>query len=289
MVADFDKPTVDDEYTNILPDIRELTKSLALMFSQGNEQNIPVSSIRFINNQFSKFNGATFDVQAISIGGGGTGSTSAAGARSALGTDNASNVTTGIFDAARIPVLSITSKTSGDLPLTRTSGILSGTKVDQANTSQRGTVELNDTLTSSSTTEALTANQGKSLKDTADSLSNTVAAITNNSSITATGPAPAGQVDGGSCEISRSGSVVVISGEFTHPSLTQATTATGAIQAEFRPSQNSENVYTFIPGSSIQKATVTTTGEIIFDYVDFSGSATSKMITGKFTISYSIE
>ena len=46
--------------------------------------------------------------------------------------------------------------------------------VQDGTTSQKGAVQLNNTLTSTSTSQALTAAQGKVLKDSADSLSSTV-------------------------------------------------------------------------------------------------------------------
>jgi len=168
MSADFDKPTVGDEYVNILADVRDNQEALAKMFSDGSEANIPTGAVRFLNNQFSIWNGSSWVITPISIGGGGTGSSTAATARTALGANNAANLDTGTLNADRVPVLAVDTKTSGDLPLTRTSGTLTGTKVDQANTSQRGTVQLNNTLTSTSTTEGLTAAQGKALKDTVD-------------------------------------------------------------------------------------------------------------------------
>lgn len=177
MAADFDKPTVDDEYVNIFPDVRANQEALAKMFSDGSEANIPTGSVRFLNNQFYTWNGSSWIAAPISLSGGGTGSSDAATARTALGANNAANLDAGTMSADRVPVLAVDTKTSGDLPLTRTSGTLTGTKVDQSSTTVRGTVQLNNTLTSVSTTEGLTAAQGKALKDTADTLA-TAASVT---------------------------------------------------------------------------------------------------------------
>ena len=51
---------------------------------------------------------------------------------------------------------------------TLTSGVVSSAQLPTATTSTQGAVTLNNTLTSSSTTQALTAAQGKVLKDTLD-------------------------------------------------------------------------------------------------------------------------
>ena len=165
MAADFDKPTVSNTHVNVLPQIIDNQTSLARMFSDGGEANVPLRSVRFLNNIMYLWNGSIWEVAPVAIGGGGTGAQTATAARASLGTDVADNVTSGVFNADRIPTLNIADKTSGTLD---------GDRVDQATTSERGTVQLNNTLTSTSTTQALTAAQGKALKDTADSLANTV-------------------------------------------------------------------------------------------------------------------
>lgn len=156
MAADFDKPTVSNTHVNVLSQLRDNQTSLARMFSDGGEANIPPRSVRFLNNTMYLWNGSTWDVAPVAIGGGGTGAETAANARANLGTDVATNVTSGVFSSDRIPTISIADKTSGTLD---------GDRVDQSTTSERGTVQLSNTLTSTSTTQALTAAQGKALQD----------------------------------------------------------------------------------------------------------------------------
>ena len=156
MAADFDKPTVSNTHVNVLSQLRDNQNSLARMFSDGGEANIPLRSVRFLNNIMYLWNGSIWEVAPVAIGGGGTGAQTAAAARASLGTNIATNVDTGVFSADRVPTLSIADKTSGTLD---------GDRVDQATTSDRGTVQLNNTLTSTSTTQALTAAQGKVLAD----------------------------------------------------------------------------------------------------------------------------
>ena len=165
MAADFDKPTVSNTHVNVLPQIIDNQTSLARMFSDGGEVNVPLRSVRFLNNIMYLWNGSIWEVAPVAIGGGGTGAETSAAARTSLGTNVATNITSGVFDTDRIPTISIADKTSGTLD---------GDRVDQSTTSERGTVQLNNTLTSTSTAQALTAAQGKALKDTADSLASTV-------------------------------------------------------------------------------------------------------------------
>ena len=85
MAADFDKPTLDDEYTSILPQGRDNNNALAVMFNNIQVFNIPVNAVQFANGQFNLWDGANWNVQPVSISGGGTGATNQAGARSNLG------------------------------------------------------------------------------------------------------------------------------------------------------------------------------------------------------------
>ena len=125
------------------------------MFSDGGEANSPCRSFRFLENITYLWNGSIWVPAPVAVGGCGTGAETAAEARANLGTDVATNVTAGVFDAARIPTISIADKTSGTLD---------GERVDQATTSERGTTQHNNTLTSTRTTQALTDAQGKETK-----------------------------------------------------------------------------------------------------------------------------
>jgi len=84
MSADFDKPGLDDPYTEVLPDIRDNQKSLATMFNTGAAFNTPLNAVQFLGGKFALFNGASFDITPVAVGGGGTGATTAAGARTNL-------------------------------------------------------------------------------------------------------------------------------------------------------------------------------------------------------------
>ena len=58
----------------------------------------------------------------------------------------------------------------GTMLVTSTGGLVPAAQLPAATTSAQGAVQLNNTLTSTSTTEALTAAQGKVLKDTLDTI-----------------------------------------------------------------------------------------------------------------------
>lgn len=173
MAADFNQPTTSNTHVNIWPQVKDNNTALAQMFSAGSSANIPLRAVRFLNNTLYLWSGTVWDVAPVAIGGGGTGSQTAADARVALGTNDAANIDTGSLGTDRIPTLDITTKTSGTIPEARVP-ILQGEKTVQASTTVRGTTQLNNTLTSTSTSLALTAAQGKVLKDTADSLATTV-------------------------------------------------------------------------------------------------------------------
>lgn len=84
-MADFDTPTLDSLYTDFATEIRANDTANAVMFNGVTVSNIPVGAIQFAGGVFGTWNGASFDVTPVVIGGGGTGATTAAGARTNLG------------------------------------------------------------------------------------------------------------------------------------------------------------------------------------------------------------
>lgn len=84
-MSDFDKPTTTGtQYTQVLPELRANIKGVAVMDYTG-FQGIPNGTVKFSAGELSKYNGSSFDVVPISVSGGGTGSTTASGARVKLG------------------------------------------------------------------------------------------------------------------------------------------------------------------------------------------------------------
>ena len=90
MSADFNNPTVDDQYTEILPQIRDNQSANAVMFNGVSVSNIPMNAVQFVSGQFNLWNGAAWNVQPVSIAGGGTGGMTASEARANLGVNSTS-------------------------------------------------------------------------------------------------------------------------------------------------------------------------------------------------------
>ena len=267
MAADFDKPTVSNTHVNVLSQLRDNQTSLARMFSDGGEANIPLRSVRFLNNTMYLWSGSIWEVAPVAIGGGGTGAETAAAARANLGTNNADNIDAGVFDAARIPTISIVDKTSGTLD---------GDRVDQATTSERGTVQLNNTLTSTSTTQALTAAQGKALKDSTDELTQSVVILGNTIGASS-----------GSIRVARTGNIVSITGDLDHPSDSFFSTGSSAIPAWATPPDIASNCYNseaFLGRVIVNPSN----NSLSFRYRDYSGAVTVRPKTTEFSITYSI-
>lgn len=164
------KPSRNDSYINVLDDVRAKDDALAVMFNGVSLTDIPVNAVNFSGGVFGLWNGSSFVTTPVAIGGGGTGATTAAGARTALGVTSTTDLAAGYLSKA--------GNFSGltDKPAARTELDVYGksetysqaevnTRTPDASTSVKGLVQLNNTLTSTSTTLALTAAQGKVLND----------------------------------------------------------------------------------------------------------------------------
>ena len=84
-MPDFNQPELGSTYVTALTEIRESDNAVARMFNGVSAQNIPVGAVQFAGGVFGLWNGSSFPVQAVAIGGGGTGATTAVGARGNLG------------------------------------------------------------------------------------------------------------------------------------------------------------------------------------------------------------
>lgn len=169
MAADFNKPTITgDAYVDVLGEIRAQFEVVSTM-SYGDALNTKVGAVQFLDGSLQKWSGSSFNVVPVSITGGGTGASTAAGARTALnvnekGTLGAQVRSNAESDALYVPQ-SRTITTAGALNGGNSLDSNISLTVDSATTSQQGVVQLFNGVNSTSTTQALTAAQGKALND----------------------------------------------------------------------------------------------------------------------------
>ena len=85
-MADWSLPTLSSLYTDFLAEVSARLDDSAQMFS-GGPSNQPIGSIRYFRstNVFQEWDGATWVDKVLSIAGGGTGATTAAGIRTNIG------------------------------------------------------------------------------------------------------------------------------------------------------------------------------------------------------------
>jgi len=280
MAADFNKPTITgDAYVDVLGEIRAQFEVVSTM-SYGDALNTKVGAVQFLDGSLQKWDGASFNVVPVSITGGGSGASTPAGARAAfnvnekgtLGTQVRSNAES---DALYVPQ-SRTISTSGALNGGNSLDSNISLTVDSATTSQQGVVQLFNGLNSTSTTQALTAAQGKVLGDMfrSEQLS-----------------APVGDLTSGGAKISKAGNIVVISNNtsgagFSHASASFVSSG-ALVPVGLRPSQNAINCY-YAFGEVSYVVQVTPSGFLTFQYSQAGGSPLERTSTGSFTISYTI-
>lgn len=176
-MADWEKPNNSEPvHVNVLRDLAEKDTHTGTMGQSGTYTNRP-EGFMIWDNIAKLFKRLTIGVETIiqlSIAGGGTGGATAAEARANLGANEEGTGATQTRTNAENDTVYT--------PLTRTvstSGALSGggsfdsdltLEIADSTTAQKGAVQLNNTLTSTATDKALTAAQGKVLKDSVDTL-----------------------------------------------------------------------------------------------------------------------
>ena len=171
MAADFDTPTIAGEsYVDILSGIRAKFEVVSTMsYGDAVQGSIPTNAVQFLDGRMQKWDGSSFQNAPISITGGGTGASNAAGARVALAVPQAGTLagqvrTNGESDLLYVPTSRQVS-TSGALT---GGGTLDGdvtVSIADASTSVKGAVQLFNGLNSTSTSLALTAAMGKALAE----------------------------------------------------------------------------------------------------------------------------
>lgn len=172
MAADFNKPVITDSYIENYGNIRDNEKAIALMFNGINVTNIPVGAIQYASGVFNKWGGASWSPELVSVSGGGTGSSTAAGARTALDIYSKgegdtryllkTNNLSGLTDPALARV-NLGANDAGNLTI----GTVETARLPVSSTSSAGIVQLNNTVISASTSQAGTANSVKQAYDRA--------------------------------------------------------------------------------------------------------------------------
>lgn len=122
MAGDLNKPVTTDGYEAVLTYLRDNFAALVtLLDSRGaGASNLPANAKRWndSNATFESWESSAWVVKTLSIAGGGTGATTAAAARAALGTNDAANITTGTLGADRLPTVPVTKGGTGLTTLT---------------------------------------------------------------------------------------------------------------------------------------------------------------------------
>ena len=278
-----DPSNSNPSHVDVLQDLAE-KDSYALTMGQTSTvyTDLPTGTMKADNGQklLRRREGGTDEPFVISLAGGGTGATSAAGARGTLevlksGTDGGEARTNTQNDGRFVQQTRTVSTTT---PLAG-GGALSGDltlSIQDATTAQKGAVQLDNTLTSTATDKALTAAQGKALKDEIGALANV--GYYNSATL-----GTSNNLTGGSCKVVRVGDMVVISGKYTHSASGAVSSASGFIPSWARPSENIYNLYYIVSGTP-WVANVTISGTLLFSYGTGGGSST----TSGFTISYTV-
>jgi len=279
-----DPSNSNDNHVNLLKDLADKDTYTVTMgqTNLGAYTDLPDGTMNWDNGQklLRRVQSGTPEVVKISLAGGGTGASDAAGARSAFnvleaGTGAAQSRTNTQNDERFVQQTRTVSTTS---PLSG-GGALSGNltlSIQDSTTSQKGAVQLNNTLTSTSTSQALTAAQGKVLKD-----------MFSDAQLSA----PVGDLITGGAKISKAGNIVVISNNisgsgFSHNAASFVSSGV-LIPVGLRPSQNVINCY-YAFGEVSYVVQVTPSGFLTFQYSQTGGAPLERTSTGSFTISYTI-
>lgn len=279
MAGNFNLPTLTESYrSDFLDQIRDNEAVLATMFDGSIAySNQPTGAVKFASGVFQRWGGSTWATQPVALGGGGTGATTAAGARTALS----------VYSQAEIDALADsfnTTKADKTITISASNGLSGGGSLSanrtisgvDATTSAKGVVQLNNTVTSTSTTQAATANAVKTAynKVTISSATYTLGGgFTNSNDI----------------NISRSADVVTITAakSITHGSA-YVVISSQIVPTAVRPTRAVSASFVEPVSGKILTVTIGVDGYIIFKYCNFSGEPINVTIAPiEFTIAYS--
>lgn len=251
MAADFDKPTINGEsYVDILSGIRAKFEVVSTMsYGDAVQGSIPTNAVQFLDGRLQKWDGSSFQNAPISITGGGTGASTAAGARAALGVVGETELANDYLSKA------------GNL-----SGI-ADTSIARQILDVYSISEVDDAI-------SIVSSELDGLFSTAQANAPSGDFVSGGLKIS-----KAGNTVTISNNVSGSG--------FSHSSNQSPDSLNGLVPAEFRPQQNAFNAY-YNTFGDYRTILVNTDGRISFFYSDSSGNPVAKTSTGGFTISYTV-
>jgi|GEM_PF-2587463 len=269
-------------HVNLLQDLANKDTYAATMgqTNLGAYTDLPDGTMNWDNGQklLRRVQSGTPEVVKISLAGGGTGASDAAGARSAFnvleaGTGAAQSRTNTQNDSRFVQGSRSISTTSplqggGDLSANRTLSI------QDASTTQKGAVQLENTLNSTSTSLALTAAQGKILGDMFRSESKPLD----------------NQFTGGTAYFAKAGNIVTV--ELfggSNISSDNVSSTFGFVPLWARPNRQSHGSVVYEIESYGVHVTINITGSIQISYFDSSFSGVNReFFSGSIFISYTI-
>lgn len=246
---DWNEPTNSDPaHPNVLADLASKdTYAVTMGQVDAGFTNTPVGTMNWDHGSkfFRRKDGGAFLPVQISLAGGGTGATDAAGARVSLnisekGTGNDQSRTN---SQNNMVFCALSRQIKTEAPL-EGGGTLEGDltlSIQDGTTAQKGSVQLNNTLTSTSTTQALTAAQGKVLGDSIAAIPPPGTDVGFYQELVLNGSA--GGWGGGQCMVVRVGRVVTISGEFTHSSTGGINSSVNFLPSWAEAAQDTFNTY----------------------------------------------
>ena len=284
---DWNEPTNSNPaHPNVLADLNSKDSYCATM-GQTNAgfTNIPEGAMNWDHGSkfFRRKEGGAFLPVQISLSGGGTGASDAAGARTALEVNKAGQGTAEArTNQQNDQVYCQLSRSINTASPLQGGGQLDSDvnlSIQDATTAQKGAVQLDNTLTSTSTAKALTAAQGKVLSE---KITNDINSLTRQSVITSLG----GDFTSGEITIEKVGNIISITGYGNHTST--STPSTGSIIPVWAyPKSNSVGTIYLMDNTVIREVRVSTAlTNISFDYRNWSGLSHSSSFTTGFNITY---